>query len=425
MCMLLLKIQLNYEAIIEHEPEHALFLFASFLDLSRKKTKSQNVPRTSLEAISDTREVSGAEIGRLTGNKIHFNMLTSNDFREQAFVRFKFPSDIHEFTDNQDAEAAQALVTTRNFLVIVCPRAREDVPQALFSLFMEKLVTRFNSSSDGKTDYAIASVTGMAPIDVEVTISEQYIIANAEMRYLLANAEMRDMWASNKRSRTQSTEDWNTTLTIKSDLVVFPISTDTDACPLSKRQRRQFIQCDVNLEMKRFRFLLENENKSSLTQVSAESYTRKSELPNPKVQYSVLTDCCGFYAFIHVVKPEDQSDEYWISRKESDPPKIVAILRWLLLRCRSTDPPDLSSWKEDTAQDQHSANAEQSANNAHAALNQESGGNVPNSNSASAGTRGEEENAGWRMFLRRTTILKTKVLIGPIFMRSRPNARLE
>jgi hypothetical protein len=395
-------IRLNFEAILEHVPEEALFLFALFLDLSSEKTVSQNVARTSLEALSNKSEVSAAEIGKLTGDKIHFNMFTSGEFREQAFVRFKFPPAIRELqllTENQDDEAAQALVTIQKFLAIVSPRAREDITQALFSLFMEKLVKSFNSSSDCKPEHAVASVTGMAPIDVEVTISKQYMEGSAVMRgmRLNKNAEMRDT-GSNKRHRTQqATGDWKTTLTIKSDLVVFPISPIPDTCSSSEGQRQQFTHCDVNIEMKRFRLLIGKENKSPLTQVSAESYARKSKLDNPKVLYSVLTDCCGLYALIHVVKPKDLSDEYWISRQESDPKKIVDILRWLLIKSRSTDPPDLSSWKEETTHDQHSVNDEHAANDEHIALSQNSGDNVPDSNSASGRKSGEEENAGLTM----------------------------
>lgn len=119
----------------------------------------------------------------------------------------------------------------------------------------------------------------------------------------------------------------------------------------ARRKQQQFIHCDLNIEMKRFRLLIGSENKSPLTQVAAESLARKSQLMDPKYLYSVLTDCCGLYALCHIVTPVGESDMYWISRQENEPRRLVACLRWLLLHSRKDDVPNLQDWMVVTAQD--------------------------------------------------------------------------
>jgi hypothetical protein len=101
--------------------------------------------------------------------------------------------------------------------------------------------------------------------------------------------------------------------------------------------------------MKRFRLLVGNLNNQQLTQISAESYARKSLLSEPKILFSLLTDSCGFYALCHFVTSDGESDEYWVSRSESDPKRAVAMIRWLLKRCRSSEELNLEGWRVETS----------------------------------------------------------------------------
>ena len=386
------SVKANLEDIILHAPLEALFLFDLFLELGRKREKSQSdAPvRKSLEALSDKSEASSAELGnKLTAEKVHHNMFASEEFREQAFIRFEFPQDFHQELSDDFGQVVQALHTIQSFLTVARPRAKEDVTQALFSLFMEKLVNVFNTSMglEGQAcRHTVTSVTGMKTVDVKVTVTEQYMQENSAMRDLARKATI-----------PYERGDWATEMSVRSDLVVYPSSV-TGAGESSETQRKQFIQCDLNIEMKRFRSLLGSKNKSPLTQVSAESYARKSQLDDPQVLYSVLTDCCGFYTLCHLVKPEGESDEYWISRQENDPERVVAVLCWLLRWSRSTDAPDLKHWRVVTAQDQRGT-----ANEEHNTGSQERGNNnVPDTDSTSAGChptkrtkRGGRERAGF------------------------------
>jgi hypothetical protein len=349
----------NAEAILRVAPERAVSLFGLFLKLKemRKKLQSTSSVRKSLDALSDKSKASGAELGNtLTGEKVHHSMFASEEFREQAFLRFEFPEDFVSSGDNLFVEAAETLETIQSFLDIAKPRAKEPFTRALFSLFLEKLVKDYNASmslQDQDSRYAVTPVTDMKAIPLDVTVSEKYMLENCEMR-TLAN-----------KDTTPAYKDgvWNTKMSIQSDLVVCPFSLFGDGeSSEEEQQQHQFINCDVIIEMKRFRSLLQRQNKSALTQLSAESYARKTQKNNnPQVLYSVLTDCCGMYALCHVVKPEEgQSDEYWISRLENSPERFVAVLFWLLKRSRSTDEGalDFMSWKVDTAQELHAAKNE-------------------------------------------------------------------
>ena len=65
----------------------------------------------------------------------------------------------------------------------------------------------------------------------------------------------------------------------------------------------------------------------------------------------MLTDCCLLYALCHVVTPEGPSDQYWISRPETVPERVVAVLYWLLQHSRSVDAPNLLAWEAPDAQE--------------------------------------------------------------------------
>jgi hypothetical protein len=392
------SIQADLNSIILHAPQDTLFLLRLFLDLRDKKKKSRGPPgQKSMDALSNRSEVSGTLVGnKLTGEMVHYNMFSSSGFHEQIFPRFEFPLAIDTLLP--PCEHGQIIPpghqdsivwwkTIQDYLAIANPRAKEPLTQALFSLFMENMLKKFNIEKGNDDKLAIVPVTGMHPIDVEVTVSETYMRENKRIREL----------ANKATTPGYQGGDWETQLSIMSDLVVVPLSATISPGQGSKAQRQRFIQCRINVEMKRFRYLMGHENKNPLTQLSAESYARKSELEDPKVLYSVLTDCCGFYALCHVVTPERQPDEYWISRQESDPKRIVAILYWLLLQSSPNTEVSallrrLENWRVDTAQDKPVSNE-----NDHGTPSQEEGNTARGVDTASAAPpvkrarQGEEE----------------------------------
>ena len=84
------------------------------------------------------------------------------------------------------------------------------------------------------------------------------------------------------------------------------------------------------------------------------------------------------------MKLERQSGEYWISRQESDPKRIVMILYWLLLQSSpNTQLPallkSLENWRLETKQDKPV-----STENDHGTPSQEEGNNARGVDSASA-----------------------------------------
>lgn len=160
---------------------------------------------------------------------------------------------------------------------------------------------------------------------------------------------MRELANRRTAANYESGVDWPTQLSVQSDLVVYGKSVDAESGGTASKQKQQFIFCDVNIEMKRFRYLLGRDNKSPMTQVAAQSYARKSQLDDPKILYSILTDCCGLYALCHFITPEGESDKYWISRREIEPKRVVAVLRWLLLNSRKDAAPNLQAWKVATS----------------------------------------------------------------------------
>ena len=335
--------------VVHAAPSDAIFLLSSFLDLRISKFQNDPPERKSLEVLSDKSEASAGDLGhKLTAEKIHHNMFASGDLREQQFIRFEFPEDFHQELPTDFDSVVKTLTIIQHFLSVAKPRAREPITQALFSLFMEELVSVLNATArlQDRFCHVITSVTEMQPVDVSVTISEHYMQQNAEMREL----------AGKPTTPNYQGGDWTTQMSVKSDLVVHPKTVEGGSGGAARRKQQQFIQCDLNIEMKRFRLLIGSENKSPLTQVAAESLARKSQLADPKCLYSVLTDCCGLYALCHVITQVGESDMYWISRQENEPRRLVAILRWLLLHSRKDDVPNLQDWMIVTAQDLDNSN---------------------------------------------------------------------
>lgn len=332
--------------IVKHLPVDAIRLFRMYITLRKLPSESGTThPRKSLSAFSNRSDASKGEIkDTLTGNNIHWDMFTRGDFREQEFWRFEFPDTLGTNLPLSYNDAVTDLETVVDFLMIAKPKAREDVTQALFSLVMEKILGAYSTehgvgNSGGQEGLVVVPVTGMESIDVDVTIGADYLQRNAEIRAICKKRA---------KPQRQGTGDMDTILSIKSDLVVCPKSVGSANLPKAKRQKEQFTKCDLNIEMKRFRWLINSENQSELTQVCAESLARKSVVESPQVLYSLLTDSCGFYGVCHVVKPANESDEYWVSRQVQGARNAVAMIRWLLQKALTNEIPDLKPWFQDS-----------------------------------------------------------------------------
>jgi hypothetical protein len=322
-----------------HAPGAVFELFFLYLELS-KKVPTSCFTQKSLEALSDTSEVAAAQVVHpLTGDNIHYNMFTSNNLREQNFNRFQFPDDFARDLPESYEDVTHDLNVMQQFLTRACSRAKEVETQALFSLFVEKLLQVYNTEESlvgHARRFAVAAVTEMRPVRVSVKIAESCMRENKALR------------ASAQKIGRYTGGDWSTYISIMSDLVVYPFSTDQSG-PTGVIQQRLFQNCDLNIEVKRFRLLLGGLSKQQLTEISAESYARKSLLSEPKILFSLLTDSCGFYALCHFVTSDRKSDEYWVSQSERDPKRAVAMIRWLLKRCRSSEELNLEGWRVETS----------------------------------------------------------------------------
>jgi hypothetical protein len=324
-----------------YAPSAVFKLFFLYLELS-KEVPTSSFTRKSLEALSNKSEVSAAQVVYpLTGDNIHYNMFISNDLREQNFNRFQFPDDFARDLPELYKDVTHDLDVMQQFLTRACSRAKEVETQAIFSLFVEKLLQVCNTEESlvgHARRFAVAAVTEMRPVSASVKIAESYMRENEALR------------ASAQKIGTlgYTGGDWSTYISIMSDLVVYPFSTDQSG-PTNVMQQRLFRNCDLNIEMKRFRLLVGGLNKQQLSQISAESYARKSLLSEPKILFSLLTDSCGFYALCHFVTSDGEYDKYWVSRSESDPKRAVAMIRWLLKRCRSSEELNLEGWRVETS----------------------------------------------------------------------------
>lgn len=62
-------------------------------------------------------------------------------------------------------------------------------------------------------------------------------------------------------------------------------------------------------------------------------------------------------------QPEGQPDEYWISRQETEPRRVVPILLWLLGSSRRDEiPSEITRWRVSTAADEKSTNEDKNDN---------------------------------------------------------------
>lgn len=220
----------------------------------------------------------------------------------------------------------------------------------------------------------------MKEIIVDVTVSETYMKEMKSVRTL-----------ANKESNYSGKGDFKTILVIASDLVVCRSSAESAKGSQSKILQEKFIHCGVNVEMKRFRRLIGSENKSELTQLSAESYARKSKLQSPRVLYSVVTDCCAFYVLCHLVKPAGKPDDYWVSRQETDPERVVSIFLWLLRHSRGKEDPGIERWRVPTAADGRSTD---NADDDKMARDEDTGFEKPGNDPSSHGKKRAKPSSG-------------------------------
>jgi hypothetical protein len=191
-----------------------------------------------------------------------------------------------------------------------------------------------NDGEANERKYSAQLVSGMETFKVDATVSADY------------------MRKVPKRNRNDNGGAKKVSLTIQSDLVVWEGELP-DGENKAKKQQRMFLECNVNIEMKKFELLKGRLNRTPLTQVAAESFVRRKYLANndPKLDlifYSILTDISGLYVLWHEVKSE-AADVYWVSRQETDPERFVAIIYWLCL-CSMGKPtaPFDPRWKQET-----------------------------------------------------------------------------
>ena len=123
----------------------------------------------------------------------------------------------------------------------------------------------------------------------------------------------------------------DTTLRIMSNVAIIegrPDRYNRDSVGI--QQQKMFLNCKVNIEMKRWGLLANRKNKSPMTQVAAESMVRRVKQENNTDDwlFSLLTDCMALYCVRHEVA----SKEYWISRSVNTPEEILVSICWLYLK---------------------------------------------------------------------------------------------
>jgi hypothetical protein len=209
----------SFSNIAIHAPGSVFELFFLYLELS-KHVPTSSFTRKYLEALSDTSEVAAAQVVYpLTGDNIHYNMFTSNNLCEKNFNRFQFSDDFARDHTELYQDVTHDLDVMQQFLTRACSRAKEVETRAIFSLFVEKLLQVCNTEERLVGDacrFAVAAVTEMSPVRVSVKIAESYMSANEALR------------ASAQKIGTlgYTGGDWSTYISINSDLVVYPFSTD-------------------------------------------------------------------------------------------------------------------------------------------------------------------------------------------------------
>lgn len=134
----------------------------------------------------------------------------------------------------------------------------ESITQLVFVAFLNDLINEMNKRFV-ESDASVVMVNGMETVSCTVTISAKYMHLNAQKRRQIYRGTSKE-----------------TALTIKSDVVVIKGRTDKyeNLKNTGKQLKNFFLECVMNIEMKQWGLLVGKKNRSSLTQVAAESMAR-------------------------------------------------------------------------------------------------------------------------------------------------------
>lgn len=322
------------------------------LDLLRfyGKFNVVHTPRASRQsegAVSDRNDCRSSVVGAsVKADQIHHNMF--QDDAELSFQKFKF----FEIGGQRDPDhtfetliAALGLVNLKDSLMQFLPAAlayldyarsflsgcsspQEPLTQSLFEAFLADLVEKMNNAFPSLQEGNVVIVAGMDTVNLPVKICAKYMRDNGE-----------------KRGVPYAGGPKNTTLKIKSDVAIIGGRSDrySNESP-GVQQQKMFLNCLVNVEMKKWQLLANSKNKPPLTQVAAESMVRSLKLKGDSRRsslFSLLTDCGVLYCVWHNVDVH----EYWISRSVDGPKEILLSICWLYLCASGLVQADVSSWE--------------------------------------------------------------------------------
>lgn len=306
-------------------------------------------PRQSEGAVSDSSDCrSSAVTPVLKADQIHHNMFKGDDsgISCQKFKRFKIGEQIDPHRDLEVLITRLGLDGLRQSLMSVLPDALanlnharsflsgcitplEPLTQTVFVVFLKDLIEKMNQTFPSSSDGSVVVVAGMEPLDVKVTICKEYMRLNAK-----------------KRNVTRRATSQETTLRIQSDVAIIKGRSDRyNEDSVGIQQQKMFLDCLVNVEMKRWGLLANRKNKSPtpMTQVAAESMVRhiKRENSSGDWLFSLLTDCMVLYCVCH----NASTNEYWISRSVSSPEEILLSICWLYLMSIGMVETSITDWE--------------------------------------------------------------------------------
>jgi hypothetical protein len=163
----------------------------------------------------------------------------------------------------------------------------------------------------------VDNVTGMKDMVVIVEVCKAYLEAQAEA----------------KGQSRENVEALKTVLKIKSDLAVsmlFEVANSEDeGLSLGELKRHRLLYCNYHIKMKTSHDALKHGGRQAKSQLIAESLARSIELNTlqkpRKVLFSLLTDCCVLYVLVHF----PGSGNAYLSRREVEPGRMVAIIAWV------------------------------------------------------------------------------------------------
>ena len=97
-----------------------------------------------------------------------------------------------------------------------------------------------------------------------------------------------------------------------------------------QEQLHAFMDCSVNFEMKPYE-TLRGEKTKEKTQVCVESMIRACLGKGQGTALcSLLCDCAGLCVLVHEIHDSRENDIYYLSKWETDPTRMVAIIVWLV-----------------------------------------------------------------------------------------------